>query len=360
MGTWRFLRAQAAGRCPRERKHNTRPHNLTARMARPRSRAGPSLASWDGVRVGCTVETETNEGTFALHQPALFHRRGDEARKQGMRLEGPRLQFRVELHADKPGVVGQLDDLRQQAVRRHAAKAHAHVFQAPAVARIDLVAVAMTLGNLRVAIDPCDAAALGEHRRVGSEPHGAAEVAALAALFELVAAHPLGHQPNHRFLDRTELGRSGAGDADEVARGFDDGHLHAKADPEVGQAARAREAGGQDLALRAPFAKAAGHQDAVHVLKIWRGVLALEDLALDPIEPYLYSVGDAAVKERLVKGLIGVLESGVLADDGNRYFAFRAGDGAGDGLPLLELRGRRIGDAKGAQHLGIEAFAMIG
>src|SRR5262245_50731831 len=154
----------------------------------------------------------------------------------------------------------------------------------------------MTLGNLRVAIDTGDAAALGEHRRVGSKAHGAAEVAALPALFQFVAAHPLGHQPNDRLLGGTELGGPGLGDADEVARGFDDGHLHAKADPEVGQAPRAREAGGQDLALRAPFTKATGHQDAVHVLKIWRGVLTFEDLALDPIEPYLYSVGNAAVK----------------------------------------------------------------
>ena len=37
-----------------------------------------------------------------------------------MRFEGPRLQFGVELHADEPGVVRDLDDLRQQAVRAHA------------------------------------------------------------------------------------------------------------------------------------------------------------------------------------------------------------------------------------------------
>src|SRR5262245_6163850 len=99
-----------------------------------------------------------------------------------MRLEGARLQFRVELHADEPGVIGKFDDLGQQPVRRHPAKAHARRFQARTIARIDLVAVAMTFRNLRLAIDACDAAALGEHRRVGSEPHGAAELTALPAL----------------------------------------------------------------------------------------------------------------------------------------------------------------------------------
>src|SRR5215831_12003072 len=114
------------------------------RVAQHRPRAGVS-----GIRVGVRSRpARSGDGCKvqrALHEPALFHRRGDEACKQGMRFEGPRLQFRVELHADEPRVVGELDDLRQQAVRRHAAKAHAHFFQARAVARIDLVAVSMTL-----------------------------------------------------------------------------------------------------------------------------------------------------------------------------------------------------------------------
>src|SRR5918992_3511224 len=57
---------------------------------------------------------------FPSHQPALLHRRGDEALEQRMRVERARFQLGVELHANEPGVVGILDGLRQQTVRRHA------------------------------------------------------------------------------------------------------------------------------------------------------------------------------------------------------------------------------------------------
>ena len=40
-----------------------------------------------------------------LHQPALLHRGPDEGREQRVRLERPRLQLGMELHADEPGMV---------------------------------------------------------------------------------------------------------------------------------------------------------------------------------------------------------------------------------------------------------------
>ena len=54
------------------------------------------------------------------HQPALRFRRRDEARKQRMRPKRARLEFGVELHADEPGVISELDRLGQKAVGRHA------------------------------------------------------------------------------------------------------------------------------------------------------------------------------------------------------------------------------------------------
>lgn len=53
-----------------------------------------------------------------LHQPALHFCRFDEAFEQGVRREGARLVFRVELHADEPGMVRVFDDFRQDTVRR--------------------------------------------------------------------------------------------------------------------------------------------------------------------------------------------------------------------------------------------------
>src|SRR5689334_24737245 len=105
-----------------------------------------------------------------------------------MRLKGPRLQLGMELHADEPGMVLILDDLRQHAVGREPRKAQAVLLQAILVGGVDFVAMAVTLGNLgRAAVDSGNAAAALERGGIGAEAHGAAEIAALRALFQLVA-----------------------------------------------------------------------------------------------------------------------------------------------------------------------------
>src|SRR5690606_8036448 len=50
---------------------------------------------------------------WTLHQPRLLHGGADEGGEERVRLEGPRFQLWMELHADEPGMVGDLDDLRQ-------------------------------------------------------------------------------------------------------------------------------------------------------------------------------------------------------------------------------------------------------
>ena len=66
-----------------------------------------------------------------------------------MRIEGARFELGMKLHADEPGMILMLDHLRQEPVRRHAGKAHAMLLQAILVAGVDLVAMAVTLGNFR-------------------------------------------------------------------------------------------------------------------------------------------------------------------------------------------------------------------
>ena len=119
-----------------------------------------------------------------------------------------------------------------------------------------------------------------------------------------------------------ELGRVGLGDAAQIARRLDHRHLHAEADAEIRHVALARELRRPDLALGAALAEAARHQDAVDVLEERRRVLALEHLALDPVEVDLDLVGDAAVGQRLDQRFVGVLEAGVLADHGDGDLAF--------------------------------------
>ena len=62
-----------------------------------------------------------------------------------MRSERPRFELGVKLHADEPGVVGVFDDLGQDAVRRHAAEAHAVLFKPVLVSGVDLVTMTVAL-----------------------------------------------------------------------------------------------------------------------------------------------------------------------------------------------------------------------
>ena len=114
----------------------------------------------------------------------------------------------------------------------------------------------------------------------------------------------------------------------EVARRLDHGELHAEADAEERHVVLAGEAGGVDHALRAALAEAAGNEDAVDPVEARRRVAVLQRLGLDPVEVDLDRVGDAAVVERLDQRFVGVLEAGVLADDGDRDLALVLVDGA--------------------------------
>src|SRR6516165_6712764 len=79
-------------------------------------------------------------GVYQLHQPALLHGGPHERGKQRVRLEGARLELGVELDADEPGMVLAFDHLRQEAVRRHGAEAHALWLGGPPLGGVDLVA----------------------------------------------------------------------------------------------------------------------------------------------------------------------------------------------------------------------------
>jgi hypothetical protein len=91
-----------------------------------------------------------------LHQPALRLGGGDEARKQRMGLKRAGFELRMELHTDKPGVIGEFHGFGQKAVGRHAGEDEALRFQAGAVGGIDLVAVAVAFGDFGLAVNTGD------------------------------------------------------------------------------------------------------------------------------------------------------------------------------------------------------------
>ena len=130
--------------------------------------------------------------------------------------------------------------------------------------------------------------------------------------------------------------------------------------PKYGTPLRRANLRGLDLAGRAALAETAGHQDAVDVLEIGRRILALEDLAVDPVEVDLDPVGDAAVDQRLAQRFVGVLEAGVLADDGDVDLALGVVEAGRDLFPGREIGLRRIGDAEGGEDFAVEAFLVIG
>src|SRR2546423_6612710 len=77
----------------------------------------------------------------------LLARRAHEPGEQRVRPRGTRLQLRMELAADEPRVVGQLDHLHQRAVGREAGAAHAVFGEYVAVGVRHLVAMPVPLAD---------------------------------------------------------------------------------------------------------------------------------------------------------------------------------------------------------------------
>src|SRR4029077_2879579 len=71
--------------------------------------------------------------SLVLNQTSLLHGRRDEFAKQRMRLERLGFQLGVVLHADEPGMSGQLNNLGQHAVGRHAGETQPGRFQPVAI-----------------------------------------------------------------------------------------------------------------------------------------------------------------------------------------------------------------------------------
>ena len=129
----------------------------------------------------------------------------------------------------------------------------------------------------------------------------------------------LGQQVDHgiRRLG-IHLGRVRAVEPAHVARELGDGDVHPEADAEVRNPTLARDLAGEDLALPAARAEAAGDEDAVDLVEQLGRLLVGHVLGVDPLDAHRATLVHAGVLERLVHREVGVVELHVLADERDR------------------------------------------
>ena len=134
-----------------------------------------------------------------------------------------------------------------------------------------------------------------------------------------------------------ELGRVGVLETRDVAGVLDDGGLEPEADAEERDLLLPRVPDRLHHALDAAAAEAAGHEDRVGAEEHVGVLVALEGLGVDVVELDPDVVGDPAVRERLVQGLVGVAVVHVLPDDRDVDLAGGVLDPVDEALPLGEV-----------------------
>ena len=226
---------------------------------------------------------------------------------------------------------------------------------------VHLEPVTMPFLNAGRIVNLRDMAAFGECGLIGTQPHGAAQIAALAALLQAFFAHPFGDHADDRLIGRPKFGGRRPSLAGQIAHPFDAGHLHAEAYAEERHLLLAGEADRTDLALAAALAKTAGHEDAVHRLQLGRQIIRilLEQLGIEPFHMHAHAVGHAAMHQRFGKRLIGIRQADIFADDTDGHFAFRVLIAIENIVPARQVWLGRMIQPEGTQHLGIQTLGMI-
>src|ERR1051326_6240983 len=250
----------------------------------------------------------------------------DEAFEQGMGLVGFAAELGMELGGDEERVVGQFDDLDEFAVGGGAAEDEIGLFELVAVGVVELVAVAVPFIDDEGAVEFGGEGAHGELAGVGAQAHGAA----LAGEFFLFVEQADDGVGRVGF----ELGGVGLVEFEDVAGEFDGGDLHAQAQAQVGHLVFTGVAGGGDLAFDAPFAEAAGDEDAAQALEHLFGAFAFDVLGIHLDDFDAAIIGHAAVDDGFVDGLVGVLQLDVFADDADADAVLGGDEFADDFLPV--------------------------
>src|SRR5580698_4221830 len=212
-------------------------------MGRPSTPAADRDQQEAGYSIGVCVLL--GPGALSGLRPALamFVRRGDKGGEQRVRFQWLRLEFGMELAAEKPGMIGYFANLDVHRIRRLPGNAESAGRQNLLVLAIEFVTVAMALADLGLAVGLAREAAFRQQARVSAQAHGAAQ---------LVHAFQLAQLVNHAVGRRgIELRRIGMLQPADVARKLDNHGLHSETDSEIRNFAFARIANGGDHTLDA-------------------------------------------------------------------------------------------------------------
>src|SRR5581483_3603411 len=137
----------------------------TAASSRKRSRTSDTRLS---LRGGYSI---------AAALPRTLERSRDELAEERRRARGPRLELRMELRRDEPGMVGKLDDLDEPSLLERPADDEPRIDELLPECVVHLVAVAVALGDAPLAaVDLARPRVLRELDCLGAEAHRPAEI----------------------------------------------------------------------------------------------------------------------------------------------------------------------------------------
>ena len=100
----------------------------------------------------------------------------DEFSKERMRVERFRTEFWMELNGDEPGVVRELDDLDELAVRRFSGHEESMLREGLLIGPVELVAMPMPFVNDVAVVNLPSTGLLGKLTRILAQSHRAAQV----------------------------------------------------------------------------------------------------------------------------------------------------------------------------------------
>ncbi len=224
----------------------------------------------------------------------------------------------MELARHKEPVLGDLHRFHDPAVGGGAAEDHAGSFHGFPVVVVELIAVAVALGDQLLAVALHHLGAGLDLAGIAAQPKGAALVDVLVLV---------GHEVDD-LVQAVLVKLAGVGvlNAAHVPAELDHSDLHPQADAQVGHVVFPGVFAGQDHALNAPAAKPAGDDDAVDAPQPGSDVLGGEVLGIHPVDLHFGAVVIPGVAQGFHHREVGVVELHILAHQGDVHLLFPVAD----------------------------------